>query len=175
MQDAVADYLDWCRRWGTDTIEISNGTIALTNADKTAHIRTCVGDFRVLSEVGYKDPVRSQLLSPAEWVDCIGEDMNAGAELVVTETRESGRSGLCTADGVLRADLLEYILAAGLDVDRLLFEAPTKELQAEFVRRVGTNVNLGNIAASDVIAAETLRLGLRADTLAHFEAQLLHA
>ncbi len=168
-------YLQWCRRWGADTVEISNGTIELTNTEKAAYIRKCVGSLRVLSEVGFKDPVRNQFLSDDQWVDSISEDTEAGAELVVTETRESGRSGLCTAAGELRMDLLEHILSAGLDADRLLFEAPTKELQAHFVRRIGTNVNLGNIAASDVIAAETLRLGLRSDTLAFFEAQLLHA
>ncbi len=175
VQDSFDGFLQWCRQWGADTVEISNGTIALTNTEKAAYIRTCAGSFRVLSEVGYKDPVRSQLLSADQWVDSIKEDIDAGAELVVTETRESGRSGLCTADGELRVDLLEHILSGAVDVDRLLFEAPTKELQAEFVRRVGTNVNLGNVAASDLIGLETLRLGLRADTLPFFEAQMVHA
>jgi phosphosulfolactate synthase len=175
VQNSFAGFLKWCEQWGADTVEISNGTISLTNTEKAAYIRQCVGSFRVFSEVGFKDPVRNQLLSPEQWVESIEEDLGAGAEIVVTETRESGRSGLCTADGELRVDLLEHILSGTVDVDQLLFEAPTKELQAEFVRRVGTNVNLGNIAVADVIGVETLRLGLRADTLPHFESQIIHA
>jgi phosphosulfolactate synthase len=34
-----------------------------------------------------------------------------------------------------------------------------------FVRRFGPDVNLSNIAPDDVLALETLRLGLRSDTL----------
>lgn len=175
VQNSFAGYMKWCQQWGADTVEISNGTISLSNTEKAAYIRDCVGSFRVFSEVGFKDPVRNQLLSPEQWVESIEEDLGAGAEIVVTETRESGRSGLCTADGELRVDLLEHILSGSVDVDQLLFEAPTKELQAEFVRRVGTNVNLGNIAVADVIAVETLRLGLRADTLPFFESQTVLA
>lgn len=175
VQNSFDGFVKWCEQWGADTVEISNGTISLTNTEKAAYISKCVGSFRVFSEVGFKDPVRNQLLSPDQWVESIEEDLGAGAEMVVTETRESGRSGLCTADGELRTDLLEHILAGTVDVDQLLFEAPTKELQAEFVRRVGTNVNLGNIAVADVIGVETLRLGLRADTLPYFESQIIHA
>src|SRR5207302_9074796 len=87
---------------------------------------------------------------------------------VVAEARESGRSGICHPDGGLRQDLVEGILTAA-DVDRLVFEAPTKDLQTWFVRRVGCNVNLGNIAPGDVLALETLRLGLRSDTLLFFD------
>jgi len=88
---------------------------------------------------------------------------------VITEARESGKSGICRPDGTVRLDLVERILASGVDVDRLIFEAPTKELQSFFVRRLGAEVNLANVAATDVIGCETLRLGLRSDTLMHFE------
>ncbi|MDQ1501990.1 MAG: phosphosulfolactate synthase, partial [Actinomycetota bacterium] len=71
--------------------------------------------------------------------------------------------------------LVETILAGGTDADRLLFEAPTKDLQAQFVTLLGPNVNLGNVSLGDVIALETLRLGLRGDTLLHFEAASLYA
>jgi phosphosulfolactate synthase len=83
--------------------------------------------------------------------------------------RESGRSGICRADGELRFGLIEDILTSGLDVDQILFEAPSKDLQSYFVTRVGPNVNLGNINPLEVINLETLRLGLRSDTLLHFE------
>lgn len=168
-QDRFEAYLDFVRAAGADTVEISNGTIPLSNTGKAAYIRKCADEFDVLSEVGFKDADRSQRLSPSQWVDCINEDLEAGSSMVITEARESGRSGICRPDGELRWGLIEDILVSGIDSDRLLFEAPNKALQTHFITRVGANVNLGNIPLDDVIGVETLRLGLRADTLLHFE------
>jgi phosphosulfolactate synthase len=169
IQDRLDDYLDLCRRYGADLIEVSNGTIPMSNTAKAAYIRKCSEEFVVFSEVGFKDAERSERLAPAQWVDSIGEDLEAGATMVITEARESGRSGICRPDGQLRFGLIDYILSSGIEADQLLFEAPTKDLQAHFVTRLGPDVNLGNIAPADVIGLETLRLGLRGDTLMHFE------
>lgn len=170
VEDRFEAYLELCRRFGAEVVEVSNGTIPLSNTAKAAYIRKCAeSGFEVLSEVGFKDPDRSQHLSPAKWVDYIEEDLQAGATLVITEARESGRSGICRPDGELRWGLIEDILGSGVPEQRLLFEAPNRALQTHFVTRVGPNVNLGNIAPGEVIALETLRLGLRADTLLHFE------
>jgi phosphosulfolactate synthase len=89
----------------------------------------------------------------------------AGAHLVTTEARESGRSGICRSNGEPRHELADEIVGSGIDLDRLLFEAPNKDLQTYFLRRMGPSVNLGNVRADDVIALETLRRGLRSDTL----------
>jgi phosphosulfolactate synthase len=169
VQDRFDGFLRLCERLGTHTIEISNGTIDMSNAAKCAYIRKCCTDFRVISEVGFKDADRSLRLSPSKWVDFINQDMDAGASLVITEARESGKSGICRADGELRFGLIEDILTSGLPPERLIFEAPNKDLQTYFIQRVGANVNLGNICPTDMIGLETLRVGLRADTLAHFE------
>jgi phosphosulfolactate synthase len=90
--------------------------------------------------------------------------------MVITEARESGSSGICDAHGDLRFGIIEDILASGIDPSDLLFEAPTKSLQAWFVTRIGANVNLGNVAPNDVIGVETLRLGLRSDTFHNYDA-----
>jgi phosphosulfolactate synthase len=113
--------------------------------------------------------VRSEQLAPSRWVEAIREDLEAGATLVTTEARKSGHSGICRANGDLRVGLIEDVLESGVDTGRLLFEAPSNELQAFFVRRVGTQANLANIPAMGVLALETLRLGLRGDTLTEFE------
>lgn len=168
-QGRFESFLNLCRLCDCRVIEISNGTIDLTNAEKAAFIRECAGEFTVLSEVGFKDPGRSADLSAGEWAEAIGEDLDAGASYVITEARESGKSGICNLDGTPRWEVVETILGSGYDPGRLIFESPTKELQTHFITRVGTNVNLGNIAWSDVIGLETLRLGLRSDTLLHFE------
>jgi phosphosulfolactate synthase len=167
-QDRFDSYLDFCRGWGVALVEVSNGTIDLSNTAKAAYIRRCAEEFSVISEVGFKNAQRSELLAPSGWVDCIREDLDAGASLVTTEARESGRSGICRADGSLRLGLIEDILHA-VPATHLLFEAPNKDLQVHFISRVGPEVNLGNIFPADVIALESLRLGLRADTLLQFE------
>ena len=107
---------------------------------------------------------RAALLTPADWVDALNQDLAAGASLVITEARESGRSGIARADGHMRDDVLGAVLAS-VNPRLVMFEAPTKDLQVELIRTVGPAVNLGNIATSDVIAVETLRRGLRGDTL----------
>ena len=175
VQHRLDSFLELCRAWGCTTVEVSNGTIPISNQAKATYVRRCAEEFEVVSEVGFKDAGRSEAFSSAAWVDAISADLEAGASLVIAEARESGRSGICRPDGSLRRDLLDDILSSGVDPDRLLFEAPTKELQTEFVTRLGANVNLGNIAVADVIAVETLRLGLRADTLLHFETVAAYA
>jgi phosphosulfolactate synthase len=169
VQDRFDAFLDFCHGWGCDLVEVSNGTIPLSNTAKAEYVRRAAAEFTVTSEVGFKDVRRSDALASWQWVESIREDLAAGASLVVTEARESGRSGICHADGRLRGDLIDGILASGIDPDLLLFEAPTKDLQAHFVAMLGADVNLGNVAPADVLGVETLRLGLRSDTLLHFE------
>ncbi len=169
MQGRLEDFRKFCRTWSCRHVEVSNGTISLSNSEKASYVRKLSDEFSVISEVGFKDPARSEQLPPSKWVDYINEDLEAGAVLVTLEARESGKSGICRPDGALRFGLIEDILTSGLSQEDLLFEAPTTALQAYFVTRIGPNVNLGNVPAASVIGVETLRLGLRADTLAAFE------
>jgi phosphosulfolactate synthase len=170
-QRQVDTYYDYCRQHKCRFIEISNGTIALANPDKARFITEFAGEFEVVSEVGYKDTERSRHLRPAKWIEYIRADLEAGARYVIAEARESGTSGICLANGEVRYGLIEEILGSGIDHNRIIFEAPNKALQTYFIRRLGANVNLGNIALGDVIAVETLRLGLRSDTLLAFESR----
>ena len=169
LQGRFEDYRGFCEQHGARHVEVSNGTIEMSNAEKAGYVRKLAADFTVVSEVGFKDPGRSELLPPSEWIACISEDLDAGAALVTLEARESGQSGICRADGALRYGLVEDVLNAGIPEKYLLFEAPTKALQTYFVRRLGPDVNLGNVAMADIVGLETLRLGLRADTLTVFE------
>lgn len=164
VQDRLAEYLALVEDTGATHIEVSNGTIPLGQPAKAAWVRRMAQYRPVLSEVGYKDAERSAQLTPADWVGAIREDLDAGAELVITETRESGRSGMARPDGKLRDDVLRAVLAR-VDPELLLFEAPTKDLQVELIRALGPEVNLGNIAPADLVGVETLRRGLRGDTL----------
>jgi phosphosulfolactate synthase len=169
LQGRFDDFRKFCLEHRCQHVEVSNGTIPMSNSEKASYIRKLADDFTVVSEVGFKDPDRSDQLPPGAWAEYIGEDLGAGASLVTLEARESGKSGICRPDGTLRSGLIDYLLASGISPDSLLFEAPTTALQAHFVSRLGPDVNLGNVPAHSVIALETLRLGLRADTLTAFE------
>lgn len=169
LQGRFDDYRRFCAEYSCQHVEVSNGTIELSNAEKAGYIRKLAPEFTIVSEVGFKDPGRSEMLPPSEWVAAIREDLDAGASLVTLEARESGRSGICRPDGELRYGLIEDVLHAGLSMDDLLFEAPTTALQTHMITRIGPDVNLGNVPATGVIGLETLRLGLRSDTLTTFE------
>jgi phosphosulfolactate synthase len=161
-QDRVEQLVAWLRELGLCHVEISDGTIELPHARKLALIERLSGEgFTVLSEVGSKDDTR--IMAPYVWVEQIEAELAAGAWKVIAEARESGTAGIYRADGEVRMGLIDEI-AHAVPVQRLLFEAPRKEQQVWFLRRFGTDVNLGNIAPRDVLSLETLRLGLRGDT-----------
>lgn len=164
----VDEWYELCVNSGVRTVEISNGSADVSNAEKAEYVHRFAGDFQVISEVGFKDPVRSADLSPQEWVDSIRRDVDAGADFVITESRESGSSGICDAGGAPRCGLINEIAESGVDLDRLIFETPTKQLQTHLLRQLGPQTNLGNIRPDDVIGVETFRLGLRADTFHDF-------
>lgn len=169
-QNKLDQFVEYVRDLGCTTIEVSNGTIDLPNLEKAKHIRALTeAGFSVVSEVGYKDVMKSRDLSPARWIEYINQDLQAGAKKVITEARESGKSGICRENGELRFGLIKEIFESGIKAENLIFEAPNKGLQEYFISSVGTNVNLANIAFTDIVGVETLRLGLRSDTLLHFE------
>ncbi len=163
-QDRVDDLVSWLRELGLEHVEVSDGTITLEHARKLALIERLAGEFTVLSEVGSKDA--SQIMAPYRWVELIEAELAAGAWKVIAEARESGTAGIYRADGEVRMGLIDEI-AHAVDPERMLFEAPRKEQQVWFLRRFGAEVNLGNIAPGDVLSLETLRLGLRSDTVGH--------
>lgn len=161
-QDRVAGLIAYLRELGLTHVEVSDGTIDLDHADKIRLIaRLAEEGFTVLSEVGSKDA--ATIMAPYRWVEQIQEELAAGAWKVIAEARETGTAGIYRADGEVRMGLIDEI-AHAVDPSRLLFEAPQKDQQVWFLRRFGTEVNLGNIAPADVLSLETLRLGLRSDT-----------
>lgn len=168
QQNRLEDFRAWCARFGCEIVEISDGTLQISREEKARQITDFARDFTVFSEVGYKDSERSIHLPPSKWVEFIQADFAAGSKYVVTEARETGTSGICRSNGEVRFGLIDDMLSALHDPSRLIFEAPNKTLQVYFIQTVGPQVNLGNIAFSDVIGLETLRLGLRADTLTLF-------
>jgi phosphosulfolactate synthase len=164
-QNKLDEYIATARRYGIEHVEVSDGTIDMTEDDKLALVRRLAKDFVVLSEVGSKDA--SKVIPPHVWVESIKRELDAGAWKVITEGRESGTVGMFNSDGRVKEGLLDEIVAA-VSAENLLFEAPIKTQQVWFIKQFGADVNLGNIPPEEVISVETLRLGLRGDTLLHF-------
>lgn len=161
--DRLTEMIAWVRALGLSHVEVSDGTLALDPASKRAIIARLADEgFTVLSEVGSKDA--QEIMAPYLWVELIQGELEAGATKVIAEARESGTAGIYRPDGEVRMGLVDEIVHA-VDVDRLLFEAPRKEQQVWFLKQFGREVNLGNIAPDDVVSLETLRLGLRSDTM----------
>jgi len=164
-QGQLDNYLAWVKGLGIDHVEVSDGTIALDHDAKLDIIRRLAKEFTVLSEVGSKS--EDVIFAPKRWVEMIQKELEAGSWKVITEGRESGTVGVYHADGAVKEGLIDEIRDS-IDPGQLVFEAPAKKQQAWFIKHFGSNVNLGNIAPEEVISVETLRLGLRGDTLLHF-------
>lgn len=162
LQDRVSELRDWALKVGMTHIEVSNGLRALPASRKHALVRELAADFVVLAETGAKEG--NYPPTPAEWAQEMARDLDAGATWVIAEGRESGTVGLYHPDQGIREDLVTAIVD-WVPQDKVIFEAPDKSQQAWFVRQLGADVNLGNVAPGSVLALETLRLGLRADTV----------
>jgi phosphosulfolactate synthase len=162
MQDRVGELREWALGIGITHVEVSNGLRALPLSRKHSLIRELAADFVVLAETGAKEG--NYPPTAAEWGEEMASDLDAGASWLIAEGRESGTVGLYHADQGVREDLVSAILT-WTPQDKVIFEAPRKSQQAWFVRQLGADVNIGNVAPGDVLALETLRLGLRADTI----------
>ena len=162
VKDKVDEYKRWLTDLGLTHVEISDGTVEIPREEKLELIADLARDFTVLSEVGSKDSDVN--FAPYLWVQWIKEELEAGAWKVITESRESGTAGIFRPSGEMRTGLIDEIVNE-VEVADLIFEAPTKASQAWFVKEFGPTVNLGNIPPDEVIPLETLRLGLRGDTL----------
>ena len=164
-QNKLAEFIKMVHQFGMTSVELSDGTVAMPEADKIALLKRLTKEFRVLSEVGSKDA--EVVIAPYKWVDSIKRELEAGAWKVITEGRESGTVGVYQPGGEIKEGLIDEIREA-VDPDRLIFEAPIKQQQSWFIQHFGSNVNLGNIPPEEVISVETLRVGVRGDTLLQF-------
>ncbi|MGH3051517.1 MAG: phosphosulfolactate synthase [Gaiellaceae bacterium] len=161
-RDKLDEYRSWLEHNRFSHVEVSDGTIDIPRERKLELIEELAKDFVVMSEVGSKDS--DVVYAPYQWVEWMQEELEAGAWKVITEARETGTAGVFRPTGEIRTGLIDEIVH-GIEPGDIIFEAPTKASQAWFVRRLGPEVNLGNIPPEEVIPLETLRLGLRADTL----------
>lgn len=166
LQGKIDALRGWLLDLGIGIVEVSDGAVIMPPEEKLGLISRLAEDFTVHSEVGSKDA--AAIVTPARWVAEIRRELSAGSSYVILEGRESGTAGLYRQSGEIRMGLVDEILEADIPQDSLIFEAPNKANQVWLIKHLGPSVNLANIAPDDVVSVETLRLGLRADTLLDF-------
>jgi phosphosulfolactate synthase len=164
-QGRYAEFLKRAKELGFSMIEVSDGTIEMSAGTRKDCIKRALDSgFRVVSEVGKKDP--NEKIAVSLMLEEIAADLETGVYKVIVEAREAGKNvGIYDKDGKIKTDEIDAILAGVPDPDVLVWEAPIKDQQQTLILRFGPNVNLGNIPPEDVLALEALRQGLRGDTL----------
>lgn len=165
IRDQFDDYCRLIEHHGCSYVEVSDGSIEMSMDQKCGYISQLAKNFTVLSEVGSKDA--NVVIPPYKWVELMKTELEAGAWKVIAEARESGTVGVFEKTGAANTGLVDEIIHY-VPSDKILWEAPLKSQQVWFIQLLGTNVNLGNIAPNEVIAMETLRIGLRGDTFFTF-------
>lgn len=159
------DYRRVLDKYGISFAEVSDGSVEMDHDVKCEYIRKLSGQVTVLSEVGSKDA--EKIIPPYKWIALMQAELDAGSWKVIGEAREGGNVGLFRSSGEVRSGLVEEILTK-IPFEKIIWEAPQKAQQVWFIKLLGSNVNLGNIAPNEVIPLETIRLGLRGDTFNHF-------
>ena len=165
IRDQFEDYRKILDKYDMNYAEVSDGSIELDHDRKCEYVRKLSEQVTVLSEVGSKDV--EKIIPPYKWIELMQKELDAGAWKVIGEAREGGNVGLFRSTGEVRSGLVQEILTQ-IPSEKIIWEAPIKAQQVWFIKLLGTNVKLGNIAPNEVIPLETIRIGLRGDTFSHF-------
>ena len=165
IRNQFADYIAICKDYGITHMEVSDGSITIPHAEKCGYIEKLTKYGTVLSEVGSKDA--AHIIPPYKWIELMSAELGAGASYVIAEAREAGNVGIYRGSGEVREGLVQEILTQ-IPAEKILWEAPQKAQRLYFIELIGCNVNLGNIAPTEVIAMEAMRIGLRGDTFHMF-------
>lgn len=165
VRNQFDDYLRLLDKYKLHYAEVSDGSIEMPHQVKCEYIQKLSKHTNVLSEVGSKDV--EKIFPPYLWIELMNDELAAGSVKVIAEAREAGNVGVYRSSGEVREGLVQEILTK-IDGEKIIWEAPQKAQQTYFIKLVGANVNLGNIATNDVVPLETLRVGLRSDTFNFF-------
>jgi phosphosulfolactate synthase len=166
MNDKLEEFFQEAHDLGFEAIEVSDGSTTISHDKKLECIESAKKDgFEVLSEVGKKDPGLDKELSLDERIEYMQNELEAGSSLIIVEAREGGKNiGIYDKAGNAKEDEIDYILD-NFDGNKILWEAPNKDQQVFFILKLGNDVNLGNVSTDDITSLETLRRGLRGDTV----------
>jgi phosphosulfolactate synthase len=161
IRNQFDDYINVCKNYGISYVEVSDGSITIPHAEKCGYIEKLTKHFTVLSEVGSKDA--AHIIPPYKWIELMKAELESGSTYVIAEAREAGNVGIYRGSGEVREGLVQEILTQ-IPAEKIIWEAPQKAQQLYFIELVDCNANLGNIAPTEVIPLEAMRIGLRGDT-----------
>jgi phosphosulfolactate synthase len=161
IRNQFQDYINICKQYNITYMEVSDGSITIPHAEKCGYIEKLTKYGTVLSEVGSKDA--AHIIPPYKWIELMKAELEAGSTYVIAEAREAGNVGIYRGTGEVREGLVQEILTQ-IPEGKIIWEAPQKAQQLYFLELIGANVNLGNIAPTEVIPLEAMRIGLRGDT-----------
>jgi len=161
IRNQFDDYINVCKEFGVSYMEVSDGSITIPHTEKCGYIEKLAKIGTVLSEVGSKDA--THIMPPYKWIELMKAELESGSRYVIAEAREAGNVGIYRGSGEVREGLVQEILTQ-IPEEKIIWEAPQKAQQLYFLELIGCNVNLGNIAPSEVIPLEAMRVGLRGDT-----------
>lgn len=161
IRNQFEDFIAVCKEFDVDYMEVSDGSITIPHAEKCGYIEKLTKHGTVLSEVGSKDA--AHIIPPYKWIELMRAELEAGSSYVIAEAREAGNVGIYRGSGEVREGLVQEILTQ-IPEEKIIWEAPQKAQQLYFIELIGCNVNLGNIAPSEMISLEAMRVGLRGDT-----------
>ena len=161
IRNQFEDYITVCKDYNITYMEVSDGSITIPHSEKCGYIEKLMKYGTVLSEVGSKDA--EHIIPPYKWIELMRAELNAGATYVIAEAREAGNVGIYRGSGEVREGLVQEILTQ-IPAEKIIWEAPQKAQQLYFIELIGCNVNLGNIAPTEMLPLEAMRVGLRGDT-----------
>ena len=161
IRNQFENYIAMMRDYGIEHVEVSDGSITIPHAEKCGYIEKLTKFGTVLSEVGSKDA--AHIIPPYKWIELMRSELEAGSTYVIAEAREAGTVGIYRGTGEVREGLVQEILTQ-IPAEKIIWEAPQKDQQLYFLELIGCNVNLGNIAPTEIIPLEAMRIGLRGDT-----------
>lgn len=165
IRNQINYYKKFLDKNNINMVEISDGCIDIDHDQKCKIIKDFKKDFKVISEVGNK--FKSEDNKIEKWPLWIQKELDAGSWKVITESRESGKTGIYNSNGNIEKNIVAKI-ASKINIEHIIWEAPKQNQQAWLINEFGSSVNLGNISSKDVLSLECLRRGLRADTFLNF-------
>lgn len=167
VRNQLNEFMKLLDKYQVSFIEISDGALDITHKQKCDYINHFSKMGTVISEIGSKDKDKVKVTPPYKWIELMQAELDAGSRYVIAEAKETGDVGLYRDSGEVREGLVEEI-RINIPPEKIIWETPEKHQQLYFIKLLGCNANLGNIMPSEVIALETMRIGLRSDTFELF-------
>ena len=170
LQDRFDEFRFLCEAYGCRYVEVSNGTIDITNDEKAEYVKRLSDDLprHLRGRLEGSGDVRHD---GAGQVDQLhpGRPRRRRGPRHPRDSRGRPRRNLpLQRRTALRPDRGDSRLSRSITIGSCS-RLPRPSCRPTSFSVSAPNANLGNIAVSDIVPLETIRLGLRSETLLDFE------